>query len=249
MLIERPFDCFQALIFFLRFSSKAYCAQSSPDRPFSLKNDREVLDACIGSAQWHPLKSLQQSISFPILPPAQHSGLKQRQVNSKGKIHKLQQQIGQPLASSACSCIIPSAREVQCVHSSSTVELIQGKKQPSPEPVFALTMAQCPGLVQGGSLHWELHAAGACTRRKRCEMRASGRQIPNRCLFTSSRDHPKPLTLPVQAAQSVVSSQGIWLSTLHCDHRIITAFSANSTSSIADCLRRRSRQNKGEDIM
>lgn len=123
------------------------------------------------------------------------------------------------------------------------------KKQPSPEPVFALSMAQCPGLVQSGSLHWELHAAGTCTRRKRCEMRASGRQIPNRCLFTSSRDHPKPLTLPAQAAQSMMSSQGIWLSTFHCDHRIITAFSANSTSSIADCLRCRSRQNKGEEIM
>lgn len=52
------FPSFDYIYFFLRFLSKAYCAQSSPDWPSSLKNDREVLGACIGSAQWHPLKSL-----------------------------------------------------------------------------------------------------------------------------------------------------------------------------------------------
>lgn len=166
-------------------------------------------------------------------------------MNSKGKIHKLQQQqVGQPLASSACSCITLPAREYNvCI----ALRPLNWSRVKNTLPRNSVCSDR--GSMPRFGARWQLHAVGACTRRKRCEMRASGRQIPNRCLFTSSRDHPKPLTLPAQAAQSVVSSRGIWLSTLHCDHRIITAFSANSTSSIADCLRCRSRQNKGEEIM
>lgn len=61
------------------------------------------------------------------------------------------------MASSACSW------EIQYMCISLTSEQIQGKKQPSPESVFALDMSECPGLVQGGSLHWEIHAPGVYT--------------------------------------------------------------------------------------
>lgn len=42
-------------------------------------------------------------------------------------------------------------------------EQIQGKKPPSPDSVFALVMSEYPGLVHGGSVHWEMHAPGAYT--------------------------------------------------------------------------------------
>lgn len=102
------------------------------------------------------------SVTQHLFPHIATSGLKCWQMNIKAKIHNLQQQqqVGQPLVLSACSCcsfIILHARKVQCAQLSNHWSDLWWKK-PSLEPVFALSTAQ--DHVWDGSLRWEPHTWG-----------------------------------------------------------------------------------------
>lgn len=57
---------------------------------------------------------------------------------------------------------------------------VPGQEAPSPQSVFALVMSECPGLVHGGSLHWEMQAPGYRTGESQvdqCQSSACSQQV------------------------------------------------------------------------
>lgn len=108
---------------------------------------------------------------------------------------------------------------------------VPGQEAPSPQSVFALVTSECPGLVHGGSLHWETQAPGYRTGESQvdqCQSSACSQQVRR----------PKGLTLPVQTAQCAASPGGVWRSVLRCARHAPAAPSADS--------RCRSRPSEGE---